>query len=243
MRICGYLRVSGKGQLAGDGFERQRETIERFAAANGWTVEEFYEEKGVTGRSEWDDRDAWVSMLASQPTIIIVENMSRLSREFAVQEIFWRQLSKLGVRLLSAMEPDLEDDSADPTRKLIRGVIGLLHEYERSQIEAKLRAARNRMRSRGERCEGQKPYGGHPERPAEALALGRIVQLGTQGFTTREIANQLNSENMPTRKGKPWHFATVAKILSVASSPPPAAAILPGVADVLPSGQCAPESH
>jgi hypothetical protein len=31
----GYLRVSGRGQLAGDGFPRQREAIQRYADAHG----------------------------------------------------------------------------------------------------------------------------------------------------------------------------------------------------------------
>jgi DNA invertase Pin-like site-specific DNA recombinase len=39
----GYLRVSGKGQLLNDadGFPRQREAIERYAAANGLHVTRF----------------------------------------------------------------------------------------------------------------------------------------------------------------------------------------------------------
>ncbi len=233
----GYLRVSGKGQLPGDGFKRQRETIELYATENGYTVTRWFEERGITGKSEWADRNAWVEMVAAGPAIIIVENMSRLSREFAVQEIFWRQLRKLNIRLLSAQEPDLEDDTADPSRKLIRGIIGLLHEYNRSEIEAKLFAARNRIRKEEGRCEGKKPYGQHAE---EAQWLNHMQQLRRDGFTTREIAEQLNSASVPSRHGKRWRHGTVAKILS-AQSPLPANAILPGVAGVLPFEPCALE--
>lgn len=243
MNICGYLRVSGKGQLAGDGFDRQRETIERYAADNAWTVTRWFEERGRTGKSEWDDRDAWVEMVATQPDIIIVENMSRLAREFAVQEIFWRQLRKINVRLLSASEPDLEDDEADHTRKLIRGILGLLHEYDRSQIESKLRAARTRIRAREGRCEGRKPYGGHPDRPEEVRSLEQMVQLSRAGFTTREIASQLNASNVPTRRGKgPWRHGTVAKIISANGfgSGAPGSANLPGAPDALQFAMFAP---
>ena len=33
-----YLRVSGKGQVKGHGFERQRTTIERYAKAHGMDI-------------------------------------------------------------------------------------------------------------------------------------------------------------------------------------------------------------
>lgn len=239
MRICGYLRVSGKGQLAGDGFERQREAIERLATANGWPMPEFYEELGITGKSEWDDRDAWVEMVASQPDIIIVENLSRLSREFAVQEIFWRQLRKINVRLLSAQEPDLEDDNADPTRKLIRGMLGLVHEYDRSQIESKLRAARARIRKHVGRCEGRKPFG---HREGEGATLEKIVELKELRWTTRKIAAYLNDQGIATRTGKNWHRSVIAKILS-AREQPLAVASLRDVAGVLPFETCAPGSR
>ena len=34
----GYIRVSGKGQLSGDGFPRQRAAIQAYAAAYGYCV-------------------------------------------------------------------------------------------------------------------------------------------------------------------------------------------------------------
>ena len=39
-----YLRVSGKGQVKGHGFKRQREEINRYAKQNGYEIITFYEE-------------------------------------------------------------------------------------------------------------------------------------------------------------------------------------------------------
>ena len=52
-----YLRVSGRGQITGDGFPRQRETIKRYAAANNITLVAEYRDEGVSGTKELDDRD------------------------------------------------------------------------------------------------------------------------------------------------------------------------------------------
>jgi len=40
-----YLRVSGKGQIEGDGFDRQRDAVARFAASNGFELLEEYRDE------------------------------------------------------------------------------------------------------------------------------------------------------------------------------------------------------
>lgn len=212
IRAVGYIRVSGKGQLDGDGFDRQRDYIERYAAANGYTIADWFEERAVCGATEWEDRPAWTEMIATTPQVIIVERLERLARDMGVQEYILRNLKKRGVTLLSTAESDLENP--DPARVLFRQMMGCIAQYDRAMIESKLRAARSRIRAREGRCEGRKPFGGHPKFPQEAVQLVRLLQLSRQGFTTREIASQLNADQVPTRTGGPWHHATVARIVS-----------------------------
>ena len=47
-----YLRVSGKGQVDGDGFPRQLAAVKAYAAAHGVRIVKVFEEKGVT-RIPW----------------------------------------------------------------------------------------------------------------------------------------------------------------------------------------------
>lgn len=47
----------------------------------------------------------------------------------------------------------------DPTRTLIRQVLGAIAQFEKSVIVLKLRAARERVRKSKGRCEGRKPFG------------------------------------------------------------------------------------
>ena len=44
-----YLRVSGKGQVQGDGFTRQLKSIREYAAAHGIKIVNVYREEGVSG--------------------------------------------------------------------------------------------------------------------------------------------------------------------------------------------------
>lgn len=47
-----YLRVSGKGQVEGDGFERQLGAIRAYASAYGIRIVQVFEEKGVSGKTD-----------------------------------------------------------------------------------------------------------------------------------------------------------------------------------------------
>jgi DNA invertase Pin-like site-specific DNA recombinase len=99
----------------------------------------------------------------------------------------------------------------DPTRVLMRQLLGAVAQYDKSQIVAKLRGARMRKRAQEGRCEGRKPFG-HYE--GEAEALERIQALRNEGLGFDRIAARLNSEGVPTRTGRPWHGMVVNRILT-----------------------------
>ena len=58
-----YLRVSGLGQVEGDGFVRQEQAIRKHAAANGYQVTKVFREEGVSGKTELEGRAALKAML------------------------------------------------------------------------------------------------------------------------------------------------------------------------------------
>lgn len=209
-KAFGYLRVSGRGQLDGDGFARQRKAIEEFAAAQNINIVQWFEEKGVTGTVE--DRPAWRALLTELHSdgvaIVIVEKLDRVARDLMVQESIIASLMKDGFELRSASEPDM--CSADPSRVLIRQILGAFNQYERSTIVLKLRAARDRKRRNG-RCEGRKPYG---FRPGEQEIRDRMANMHGEGASWTAIANTLNSEGIKTRSGGKWFPASVSQIFN-----------------------------
>lgn len=60
-----YLRVSGKGQVEGDGFPRQLEAVRKYAAAHDIKIAKVYREEGVSGTTEWENRPAFAEMMAA----------------------------------------------------------------------------------------------------------------------------------------------------------------------------------
>lgn len=212
-----YLRVSGKGQLAGDGFPRQLGAIRKYAEANGIKVVRVFEEKGVPGATELDNRPALLELFealaADGIKLVLLEKLDRLARDLMVQENILADLNKRGFELVSVTEPDLLQK--DPARVLMRQIFGAIAQYDKAMIVAKLRGARQRMRAAKGYCEGRKPYG---YRPGESEVLARVLQLRRDGVVLEKIADQLNAEAIPTRAGKRWAPATIHYILKANAS-------------------------
>jgi DNA invertase Pin-like site-specific DNA recombinase len=208
-----YLRVSGKGQVDGDGFPRQLAAIKVYAAANDIKIAQVFREEGVSGTTESGDRPAWTELMttlhADGVRTIVIEKLDRLARDLMVQETIIADLRRHGFTLISAAEPDLMAN--DPTRILMRQLMGAVAQYDKSQIVAKLRGARLRKRAQQGRCEGRKPYG-HYE--GEQATIERIKELRAAGMGFDRIAAQLNEEGLKPRTGQRWHGLVVNRILT-----------------------------
>jgi DNA invertase Pin-like site-specific DNA recombinase len=211
-KAFGYLRVSGRAQVEGDGFPRQEAAIRAYAKAHDIKLVRLFQEKGVSGAKEITDRPSFVAMMEALHgdgvKLVLVESLGRLARDLMVQESILHDLKRHGFELVSVAEPDLCSD--DPSRKLMRQIMGAFHEYEKQMIVVKLKAARQRTRLKLGSCEGRKPYGAYP---GEAETLKRIVELDASGETTTAIANRLRAEGRKTRSGGDWLQPTVSKIL------------------------------
>jgi DNA invertase Pin-like site-specific DNA recombinase len=220
-KAVSYLRVSGKGQIEGDGFPRQREAIARYAKAAGLELVDEYRDEGVSGTKELEDREGLSDLLArirsNGVRVVLVERADRLARDLIVGELILNQFRDLGVKVIAA-DSGIEltsGDADDPTRTLIRQVLGAVAQFEKAVIVSKLKAARVRKRRAEGRCEGRKPFG---TRPGEAAIVERILKLrrkprGGERLSFAAIAERLNAEGAPTRTGRPWVAETVRGIV------------------------------
>jgi DNA invertase Pin-like site-specific DNA recombinase len=213
-KIYSYLRVSGKGQIDGDGFPRQRESVSDFARTNRMEIVNEFRDEGVSGTLF--DRpgltDLFVAIKADGVKTVVVEKADRLARDLVVSETLLAEFRKLGVKVVTAEGgTDLTVDNDDPSRKMIRQILGVVSEWEKSCIVQKLRAARIRAKERSGKCEGRKPYGA---KDGESEIVTKIQELRAERLTIDEVADRLNSEGFKTRCGGPWRFTQVRRILT-----------------------------
>lgn len=223
MRAFSYLRVSSKSQIEGDGFPRQREAIAAQAKLIGAEIVREFVEEGITGDSSWIDRPAFQDMISAilnnGVRTIIVENLTRLSRAYVVQDAILVYLASKKITLIAS---DTGEDitaaiQGDPMKKALIQMQAVFSELEKNSLIAKLRKAKDRIRRETGRCEGRKPFGDRPGEP-ETLELMRQLRRKPIGTAKRmsfaKIADELNSRNLPTRSGKPWGASSVKTILS-----------------------------
>ena len=216
-----YLRVSGKGQIEGDGFPRQRETIQRYARRHQLELAQEFRDEGVSGTKDAFDRpgltDLFVAIKANGVRVILVERADRLARDLMVSEFILSECRKMGVKVISAEgDADLTVEDGDASRKLIRQVLGAVAEWEKSVLVQKLRASRVRARKANGRCEGRKPYGVTDE---ERAVIAKMLEW-RPCLSIANIADRLNAEGFKPRKasraGKEakWHPTMVQRILA-----------------------------
>jgi DNA invertase Pin-like site-specific DNA recombinase len=179
-----------------------------------------YRDAGVSGTKELDDREGLSELLArirsNGVRVVIVERADRLARDLIVGELILNQLRALDVKVVAADSgTELTAGDGDPTRVLIRQVLGAVAQFEKAVIVSKLKAARVRVRRATGRCEGRKPYGTRAGEP-EVLALIHKLRRkprGSERLSFAAIAQRLNAERHPTRTGKPWAPETVRQIV------------------------------
>lgn len=215
MQAVTYLRVSGKAQVDGDGFPRQQEAVALYAAAHALELVGEYRDAGVSGTKDLDDREGLSELLARVRTngvkIVLVERADRLARDLIVGELILAEFRRAGVKVIAVDgDTDLTAADGDPTRTLIRQVLGAVAQFEKAVIVSKLKAARGRRKREVGRCEGRKPFGAYP---GEAFVLGKIADMRAFGHTLQGIADRLNAARIPTRGGRPWHLSTVRAIV------------------------------
>jgi DNA invertase Pin-like site-specific DNA recombinase len=213
VKAFAYLRVSGRGQVEGDGFTRQVEAIRAYAKTHNVRLAKIYREEGVSGTKDLDNRPALGALLdaldCDGTKLVLVEKLDRLARDLMVQESILHDISRKGFQLVSVAEPDLCSD--DPSRKLMRQIMGAFSEYEKTMIVLKLSGARTRIRAAEGRCEGRKAYG---FREGEQVVLARAKTLRQGGMAYSDIAACLNTEGVPSRSGGTWHAGVVHRILA-----------------------------
>ncbi len=218
IRGFGYRRVSSVGQSADDkdGLVRQKQAIEAYAAAHGIRIVKWFTDT-ISGATDLEHRPALFELMkaldANGVKVVIVERVDRLARSLMIQESILRDVQKKGYELISTAEPDL--CSSDPTRVLLRQMLGAFSEYEKAMIVAKLKGARERASKRSDYREGRKPFG---TRPNEPETIAEIQRLRAKGLAYDTIAEQLNAnkKKFPARKGQ-WHATSVARVLARAN--------------------------
>ena len=217
----GYTRVSTDEQVRdGVSLDVQRTRIEAYAVAKGLQLTNVLTDEGCSGKSM--ERPGIKELLkqCQQGTVanVIVWKLDRLTRRTRhllslVEDIFLAR----NVELHSVSE---SLDTSTPHGRFVLTLFGGLAQMERELIGERTKAALAYKRERGQPT-SHPPLGfasnGSKKRmdmiPEELAIVRRILDLRQRGRSYRMIARQLNSQGVPTKRGRRWASETVRKVV------------------------------
>ncbi len=233
MKLAAYIRVSTDRQAEqGFGLPIQQETISRWARNNGHTIVSWHEDAGESGSNGIAQRhglaDALHACANRTARGIIVARLDRLARDLVLQETLLAEVRKHHARVWSCADGEdayLADDPTDPSRKLIRQILGAVAEYERAMIALRMTAGRERKRAQGGYASGAPPYGYRAvdgklvAHPIELTQIELMRSLRASGASYGHVAQILERTDVPPPKGGTrWHPNTVRRILERADA-------------------------
>jgi DNA invertase Pin-like site-specific DNA recombinase len=214
-----YFRTSSASNVGGDkdSLKRQRLVIAGFASRAGYQiVDEFYD-AAVSGSDAIEDRPGFGALLdkieSNGVRTVIVEDVSRFSREMKAHILGIALLRERCVRLLSATDgQDLTEDTDEMTEGMVT-IMAVFAQIEKKRLVKKLRAARDRKSlEQGRRIEGRKAYQEiNPDIVRVAKRLNHRNRK--ERLSLRGISARLKVLGYGTSKGTPFSAAQVKRFL------------------------------
>lgn len=228
MRYVAYLRVSTEGQADdGYGLEIQEAGCRDWLREGRHRLVEVCSDAGRSGGLDVGDRPGLARALAlvgaDKADGVLVHRLDRLARDMILQEQLLAELHRRGKELHScwaAEDENLAHAPGDPTRALVRRILGSIAQYEREVIRLRLMAGRARKALDGGYAGGGPPYGYAAIRgqlvkiPDEQTVIRRMAKMRADGRSYRQIAAALEASGYRSRSstGK-WRPDTIRGIL------------------------------
>jgi len=219
MKAVGYIRVSTEEQAReGVSLDNQRARIEAFCVAKDWELISVYADEGKSAGSL--ERPAMQELISDckkhKFDVVVIYKLDRLTRSVKDLGYLIEVFDKSNVAFSSVSD---NFDTTTANGKLVLNILGSVAQWERDIIKERTKDALDHKK------ENRQIYSALPlgfeltddgrliENDDELNVVKQIRELRNGGLSYQAIADRLNSENVPTKKGKRWHASTITYLL------------------------------
>lgn len=216
MRTAAYVRYSSDRQRA-ESTADQVALLTRLASQHGWAAPRVYADPAISGTHT--DRPELQRLLtdaaARQIDCLLIEDLSRLSRDLGEGDRLVKILRHHGVRILSANGFDSDTEWS----RLQVGLEGLMNEAYIRDLAARTHRGQQGAIDRGHSA-GGRAYGYRSEPvtdaagtiigyrrvidPEQASVVQHIFQRFADGASAYQIVRELNARGIPGPRGGTW---------------------------------------
>jgi site-specific DNA recombinase len=232
MRAAGYCRVSSQEQIEGTSLKAQENQIRAYAAMKGLELAAVLIDAGVSGGKPLADRpegSRLAGMIESGEVQAVI--ITKLDRGFRSASDCLNNVEAWAERNVSVHILNLGGQSIDtstPTGKFFITVMAGAAELERNLIRERCNEGRRIKKALNCRV-GTVPFGFDLQDPSdkktkqlvansqEQEVIAFIHLCEAEGLPLRKIAERLNRDGIPTKKGSSWTHKQVALILKRAA--------------------------
>jgi DNA invertase Pin-like site-specific DNA recombinase len=145
-RAALYVRVSTDGQTT----ENQRRELDAVAAQRGWQITKVYEDAGISGAKGRDKRPGLDTMLKDAARarfdVVMAWSVDRMGRSLSDLVAILKELETAHVDLFLHQQ---SLDTTSPSGKAMFQMLGVFSEFERSMIQARVKAGLQRAKASG----------------------------------------------------------------------------------------------
>lgn len=218
-KYLGYIRVSTDEQVEGFGLNAQRASVESYAKALGYELEDVIADEGYSGSTM--DRPGIQRVLETMRGCdyagVIVYKLDRISRSLKdILVVHDDIFVPCGSGIISVKE---QFDTTTAAGKLFFQMLGGFAEFERSVINERMMSGKEQKAKQGKFAGGSAPFGYDlvngelviNEEQAEWVRT--VFQMRAEGVTMQAIADTLNNEGVQTKRGAEWSRKQVMDML------------------------------
>lgn len=225
LKVALYARYSSDQQRAAS-IEDQFRNCRRRADAENWRIAETYADEAMSGADA--NRPQYQEILSAanrrEIDVLLIDDLSRLSRDQVESERVIRRLEFLGIRII-AVTDGYDSETKAATRKIQRGVKNLINEMRLDELREQVHRGLTGQAMKNYWC-GGRPYGyrlkpildtsqkdayGNPARVGtvleidseQAMVIGEIFESYARGVSYFNIARSLNERGVPS-PGSTW---------------------------------------
>lgn len=217
-RAFGYLRISKDRHGDSTSPDRQRAEIERAAAAKGFEVVDWFEDRDRSAYDRRARRPLFEAMLQRVPEVqaIFVWEVSRLARRTVVGAGLLDTLEEHDVRLISVTQ----GDSSEMSRLYLEMMFAFAAEESRIKGQ-RVRSAKRHLVAAGKVPYRARAFGWKRDEltgevvhvPAEVAIIRQIAEDFLGGRGPALIADRLNRRGIQTVRGNAWSPTAVLDVL------------------------------
>jgi site-specific DNA recombinase len=219
MRAAIYARVSTEDQ-AREGFSipAQQKKLAAYCKARGWQVTGEYTDEGCSGRNT--KRPAYQKMMAEKDgwDVLLVLKMDRIHRNSTNFALMMDDLREWGKEFNSMQE---SFDTTTAMGRFVMDIIQRIAQLESEQTGERVKVGMTQKAKKGKGVLGSGvPYGYQYHNhhlvivEEEAAVVQDIFSRYMVCVSLNDIANDLNSRNVPTKMASAWQKSTVRNVLT-----------------------------